>query len=600
MASTSTETTSLLSDQTEQHSWQSSHSSQPRLSIVTNGKSSPSIPQLSPIKSPTNSNGDDLEPGGLPDTPNVSLAAILPSLMIGVFLAAMDNLVVASAYGRIGSDLHQLSKTSWLASAYLITTTSFQPLYGKLSDIFGRKACLIFAYVVFAIGSGWCGLARSMDELIIARAFAGIGGGGMTTLVSILMSDIVPLHKRGTWQGIINIVYATGASTGAPLGGFLADGIGWRWAFLIQVPFTLLAALLVGAFLHMPHHHPDGHHDTTWKKFKRVDFGGAVTLVLAVLTLLIALDRGGNVSWQDKTVLITGPISIALFIMFGIIEGRLASDPFAPPRIVFDKGLLACFLCNLFAFAAFFAVLFYIPLYFQAVADLTASQSGLRMLPAIAGSVSGSLAGGIIMQKTGKYFILTVVAYSTMVVGSIMVLLATGVIDRVYPVIGVGLCVMGFGSGIGVTTTLIGLIARSGARDQAVSTAVSYLFRSLGSVVGVSVASTLLQGALRADLKKSLKGMASKEEIKEIIKKATGSLEFLRELRPEVKAVVIAAYESAVRYPFLMAVSIGLLSVVSSLFIIEQPLKKGATGSSSPSDSEEVDGNGVVNREQEP
>ncbi|KAF3909765.1 hypothetical protein AA313_de0210274 [Arthrobotrys entomopaga] len=541
---------------------------------------------------------NDVEVNGLPDMPDVRLAAILPSLMIGVFLAAMDTLIVASAYGRIGSDLHQLSKTSWIATAYLATTTAFQPLYGKLSDVFGRKACLLFAYILFSIGSGWCGVARSMDELIVARAFAGIGGGGMTTLVSILLSDIVPLHKRGTWQGIINIVYALGASTGAPLGGFLADSIGWRWAFLFQVPASLLAALLVSIFLQIKHTHPDAAYDrSNWEKFKRIDFTGAITLVFAVLTILTALDRGGNVSWSDTIVLITAPLGIILFIAFGIVEEYIAVDPFAPWRIVFNRGLLACYLCNLFAFGGFFSSMFYVPLYFQAVANLTASQSGVRMLPAIVGSVTGSLVGGLIMQKTGRYYVLTTAAYSFLALGSIPVVLFSGVVGKDFTAIGVGLAVQGFGNGIGVTSTLVGLIAYSGARDQAVSTAVSYLFRSLGSVVGVSVSSTLLQGDLRATLKRTLKGVVGKGEIEDIVRKATGSLEFLKELRPEVREIVVKAYEGAVRYPFLMALTLGALATLSSLFIIEKPLKgKAKPGNTSPESEGEEEGT-VGNRQ---
>ncbi len=144
---------------------------------------------------------------------------IFPAVAIGVLLAAADQTIIVSSYAKIGSDLSALNKTSWIANAYFLTLTTFQPLFGKLSDIFGRKACFLFAYAVFGTGCLWCGLARSIDELIAARAFSGVGGGGMTTLVSILLSDVIPLRERGTWQGYINIVYATGAGCGAPLGG---------------------------------------------------------------------------------------------------------------------------------------------------------------------------------------------------------------------------------------------------------------------------------------------------------------------------------------------------------------------------------------------
>jgi Major Facilitator Superfamily len=156
------------------------------------------------------------------------LPFIFPAVAIGVLLAAADQTIIVSSYAKIGSDLDALNRTSWIASSYFLTLTTFQPLYGKLSDIFGRKACLLFAYAVFGTGCLFCGLARNIDELIWARAFSGIGGGGMTTVVSVLLSDIIPLRDRGTWQGYINVVYATGAGAGAPLGGKLP----MKWTLL--------------------------------------------------------------------------------------------------------------------------------------------------------------------------------------------------------------------------------------------------------------------------------------------------------------------------------------------------------------------------------
>lgn len=166
---------------------------------------------------------------GLPEVMK-QMHIILPALAIGVFLSAADQTVIVSSYGKIGSELNALNRTSWIATAYFLTLTSFQPLYGKLSDIFGRKPCLLFGYTVFGLGCLGCGLAQNIEQLIGARAFAGIGGSAMTTVVSILLSDVCTLRERGKWQGYLNIVYAAGASAGAPLGGIAADYIGWRWA----------------------------------------------------------------------------------------------------------------------------------------------------------------------------------------------------------------------------------------------------------------------------------------------------------------------------------------------------------------------------------
>lgn len=212
------------------------------------------------------------------------------------------------------------------------------------------------------------------------------------------MSDIVPLRERGTWQGVINIVFATGSSAGAPLGGVLADTIGWRWAFMGQVPLCVIAFLVVLFTMHLPQ--PDQEH---WKaRLKKIDFSGALVLVIAVTSLLVGLDQGSNVSWRS-------PIAIAFLVsvvpatfIFLIIELKYASNPFAPARVIFERSMLAAYLCNFFAFAGWFGIIFYLPLYYQAVDDVNAADAGLRLLPAIILSVTGSLLGGYIIQKTGR------------------------------------------------------------------------------------------------------------------------------------------------------------------------------------------------------
>jgi MFS family permease len=170
------------------------------------------------VENQTAENGAHAQYAGMPEV-REKMAFIFPAIAIGVFLSAADGTIIISSYGKIGSELDALNKTSWIANAYFLTLTAFQPLYGKLSDIFGRKACLLFAYFVFGFGCLFCGIAQDINQLIASRAFAGLGGGGMTTIVSILLSDIVPLRERGSWQGYINIAYATGAAAGAPLGG---------------------------------------------------------------------------------------------------------------------------------------------------------------------------------------------------------------------------------------------------------------------------------------------------------------------------------------------------------------------------------------------
>lgn len=507
---------------------------------------------------------------GMPEV-RKQLKFILPAVGIGVFLGSADQTIIVSSYGKIGTELNALNLTSWIATAYFLTLTSFQPLYGKLSDIFGRKSCLLFAYAIFGLGCIFCGLAQTMEQLIAARAFAGIGGGGMMTVVSILLSDIVPLRERGTWQGYINIIYAGGASAGAPLGGILADSIGWRWAFLGQGPLCFVAFIAVLLTLHLPKRD-----SMDWrKKLRRIDFVGAFFLVSAVFTLLLALDRGSNLGWKATITLVNLGISIPLFLIFILVEIKVAQEPFAPGHIIFAPNMLALYLCNFFSFGGWLAAIFYIPLYWQAVDDISATGAGLRIIPSIFFGTSGSLFAGIYMKRTGKYYWLTITCYSFLVVGMIVVTLSSGVLIDNNALIILGMCINGFSNGIGVTSTLIGLIANATHEDQAVATACSYLFRSLGSVFGVSMSATVANQALRKNLAKEIPRLGLPEkQASEIADRVRQSLAYLRQLEPHVRAVVADCYARSTTAAFVLEIGLVLGAAISAWFIHEKALSK--------------------------
>ncbi|KAF2501029.1 MFS general substrate transporter [Lophium mytilinum] len=503
---------------------------------------------------------------GIPDVQK-KLKYLIPAIAIGVFLSAADQTIIISTYGIIGTDLKALNKTSWIATSYFLTLTSFQPLYGKLSDIFGRKPCLLFGYLVFGLGCLFCGLAQNMNQLIAARAFAGIGGGGMTTVVSILMSDAIPLRERGKWQGYINIVYATGAASGAPLGGILADSIGWRWPFILQAPLCLIAFTSVFFVLQLPKQE-----SSHWKvKILKIDFLGALVLISAVFTLLLGLDRGSNVAWKDTITIVSIAVSIPLFIIFVLVEMYAASHPFAPGHIIFDRALFACYLCNFFSFSGWLAAQFYVPMYFQVVDGMSATQAGFRLIPQVLCGVFGSLFGGFYMQKTGKYYWLTVIAYSNLVLGMGLVLLFTGMAVKSTVGIILGMMVCAFSTGIGVTTSLIALIANSDQADQAVVTACSYLFRSLGSVFGVSICATAANQVLRLNLESAL---SSGEDAAEIARRVRQSLEYIKTLEPGVREVVRDCYGKSTRAAFIVSIVLVGGSAFFAWFIREKKLTR--------------------------
>ncbi|RDW71244.1 MFS general substrate transporter-43 [Coleophoma cylindrospora] len=494
------------------------------------------------------------------------LPYLLPPLVIGVLLIAADQTITVTSYGRIGTDLNALNSTSWIATGYYLTMTSFQPLYGKLSDIFGRKACILFAYAVFGIGCVFCGLARNIEELVLARAFAGIGGGGMTTVVSILLSDIVPLRERGTWQGYLNIVYTIGSSSGAALGGILADTIGWRWSFLGQGPLCFIAFGIVYFVLDLPQQE-----DTHWReKLGRIDFLGAFTLVIAVFSLLLGLDRGSNVAWSDTITIVACCLSIPLFALFLLVEMKFAANPFAPGHIIFERSLCASYFSNFFQLASYMACLFYVPLYFQAVGGMSATAAGMRFIPLVAMSTAGSLAGGVIMQRTGKYYWLTVISYILQAIGILGVTIACALHADSWWLL-IALIFGAVGGGAAITTTLINVIANADAKDQAVATACTYLFRSLGSVVGVSIGGTVIQQVLRKELRSHLK---SGHKADQIVERVRQSLDYINELDPRTRALVRICYQKAETVTFALAIAVAVGAIISSSFMREKKLSK--------------------------
>ncbi|KAL9054381.1 MAG: hypothetical protein Q9162_004183 [Coniocarpon cinnabarinum] len=501
---------------------------------------------------------------GIPEV-RQRMGIMFPAMSIGVFLAAADQTLIVSSYGRIGTDLRALNKTSWVATGYFLTLTSFQPLYGKLSDIFGRKSCLLTAYLIFGLGCLGCGLARDINQLVGARAFAGIGGGGMTTVVSILLSDAIPLQERGQWQGYINIVYASGGSIGAPLGGLLADSIGWRWSFLAQVPACLLAFAAVGTTLKLPQQEKSN----MMQKLRRIDFLGAAVLVCAVLALLVGLDRGSNLSWTDPVTLSGLIISFVLSCVWLLVEVKVASEPIAPVHIMFQRTLTSCHLCNYFSFAGWLAALFYLSLYYQGYYGASSTRAGVLMIPQIISGVSGSLFAGFTIRRTGKYYWLNVAGYLSMVAGMIIILFASGLLIHSIPATISGAMITGFGNGIGVTSSLIALIANAKRDDQAVATACLYLFRTLGSTTGVSLSATVFNQTLRRSLSEALGSGEAAGKVQEAVRR---SLSTIRDLEPGIRRKVRDSYGMGADSAF--AVELGLVcgAAIAAWFIRQKPL----------------------------
>ncbi|KAI1489101.1 MFS general substrate transporter [Biscogniauxia mediterranea] len=518
------------------------------------------------------------------------LKFIFPALAIGLFLAAGDQTIIVSSYGRIGSDLNELNKSAWLATAYLCTTTAFQPLYGRLADVLGRKPCLLVAYSVFGLGALLCGLALDMNQLIIARALTGVGSGGIITMVSILLSDVVPLEERGIWQGYVNMVFAIGGGLGAPLGGVLTDAVGWRWAFLGQAPLCAIAILLVAVLLHLPTTTLSPSTPSVLTRLSRVDFPGAATLITTLVLFLILLDVLSSPEAHPSSPLLN-PLLLAVLTPLGLalylyIQARGASAPLTPLRLLLGRRYLGAYLALALANVAWYGALFYVPLLYQAVGGYSASGAGAGLLPGILSGIIGGLAGGSFVKRrrAGGYRALALLSYPLVTTSCVCLAASGGLLHApnshsqnlpALLALSASLLIGGLGNGAGMTATLVVVVVVAPAADQAVVTACIYMYRQLGTTVGLAVVSLVFRRVLAAGLLRRLGGDGDGSDwegldVDEVVRRVSESLSYLERLPAGAREVVRAAYGDACRAALLVSAGLAACAVVAALFIREK------------------------------
>jgi MFS family permease len=317
----------------------------------------------------------------------------------GVFLGAADSTVIATLSGPISSEFHSLPLLSWLATAYLISNAASQPLSGRLTDIFGRGRGLVAANLTFAAGNLVCGLATSQRAMVLGRLVAGLGGGGLMSIPTFLASDLIPLRRRGVVGGIANVWYGCGAMAGAVFGGYLSDhsSVGWRLAFLVQVPPSLVSSVVVHLLVRVPPKQSDKSY------LRRIDFGGVVLTTSFLALLVLGLSGEGTVvpPWTNPTRPAALALAAAAFVALFQWERR-ATQPIIPVKLLYDRTVLASCMTSVFCSAIALTSLFYVPLYLQVRGDSVAT-AGLKMLPVSLGTSVGALGSGYVMKRTGRY-----------------------------------------------------------------------------------------------------------------------------------------------------------------------------------------------------
>ncbi|KAM0080027.1 hypothetical protein ACKRZS_007804 [Fusarium odoratissimum] len=506
---------------------------------------------------------DDVESTYLQDEPSTRyLVAILGSIFIGVFLAALDTTIVATLSVPISNTFGSLTLISWLGSSYLIANAACQPLSGRLTDIFSRRSGLVVCNVLFGLGTLLCGVATSKWALLAGRVVAGMGGGGLNAITTFVASDLVPLRRRGVTQGFVHIFYGVGAGVGGLFGGWINDLWGWRTAFLSRVPLIAISTILVSVTLNNT---PNKHNDKS--RLSRVDFSGAFTLSLTLILLLLGLNSGGNlVAWSHPLVLVSLSLSFAAAGAFVVVESKWAAEPIIPMHLLLDQTVLAACLMNCLVTMILFMATYYVPIFFQVNGHSTTA-AGLRLLPQSAGTALSSLTCGFIMKRTGRYRTLGMAVIACSALG--FVGLSTMTIQTSIPLSLIYVFLVGVGYGGMLSVSLLATVAAVSHEDQAVATSANYAFRSMGSTIGVTIASVVYQNLLQYGLHQRFD---RKEGSSEIIKRILDSLDELKRLPEGWSKGVYKAYENSLRGVFLTGLGVAVLGLVAASFIKEQRL----------------------------
>ncbi|KAF9045890.1 MFS general substrate transporter [Hymenopellis radicata] len=502
---------------------------------------------------------------------------ILTGLWSAVFLGALDGqvpdapfiigTVVATLLSPIGSHFNKSNQASYIGTAYLLSVCCFTPLYGRLADILGRKGAMLLALSLFGTGTIFCGFAPSMETLIIARAIAGMGGGGVMTVSSITVTDLIPLKQRGLYQGMANILFGLGAGIGGPLGGWINDKFGWEAAFYSQTPILLFSFILVATKVNIIL--PDEVQSQPLReKLRRIDVMGSVTLVITVGCLLLgfSLKTTEEMPWSHPVIYSLFIVSGIFLLAFVLVEKYWSPYPVMPLRLVTQRTPLAVSVCNLFGSMAAFSFIYNIPLYFSAVRLYPAAEAGLHLLPHSIAISTGSVFAGWMMRRTGKLYTLTLVSSGMTILAAVMVVFWNDNSSAFH--LWFDLVPQAFGMSSLITTTLIAMIAGVYKEDMAIATGITYLFRTTGQVLGVSLSGAILQAVLLQQLRERITGPGSAEIINEI----RHSTAIIPELNPQHMRAAMDSYADALQVVFICQAAWNFIAFLACLPIQENHL----------------------------
>jgi EmrB/QacA subfamily drug resistance transporter len=510
------------------------------------------------------------------------ILTIMVGLMLAIFLASLDQTVVATAIRTIADDLHGFSLQAWATTAFLITSTITTPLYGKLSDIYGRKPFFLAAISIFIAGSALCGLSRSMYELAAFRAFQGLGAGGLFTLALTIIGDIVPPRERSKYQGYFLSTFAVASVLGPVIGGLLAGqssiaGIGgWRWIFYVNVPIGLVTLVVVTRVLHLPHRGGARH---------RIDWPGALALVVCLAPLLTVAEQGRIWGWGSGRALACYAIGVAGLGAFLLVERAYAEDALLPLRLFRGRTFSVAGMNSVIVGMGMFGAIGLLPQYLQIVKESSPTVAGLQMIPLMLGIITGSVVAGHAIGRTGRYKIFPLVGAALMTVALVLFHL----VGADTPLWRTMLVMVLFGLGVGGTMQPVVLAVQNAVspRETGVATSSVAFFRQVGGTLGTAVFLSLLFSTLTGritDATREAVGTpafsdalrAHPDQARLLATGARGALtdtSFISRLDDVLARPFRVGFSASMDLVFLIAAGVVLIAAVVTLFLPQLPLR---------------------------
>lgn len=493
-----------------------------------------------------------------------SIWLIFSGLMIAMLLASLDQTIFSTALPTIVGELNGVNHMLWVTTAYILASTIMMPVYGKVGDLIGRKPIFIAAIGLFMVGSVVGGLADNMTTLIIGRAIQGLGGGGLMILSMAIIADIVPARERGKYMGLMGAAFAVSSVAGPLLGGFFTEGIGWRWAFWMNLPLGALAILAAVFFLH-PH--------VRKQTRPKIDVAGIMLLATASAALVLTTVWGGTTYAWDSAVIL-GLIGLVLAAVVGFVYAeRRAAEPVMPLRMFRERNFVLSTSAGLITGIAMFGALAYMPTYLQMVTGSSATKAGLLMIPMMGALLVTSTLSGTAVSKTGRYKVLPIIG--TVLVGISLLLLSTMNAGTAVAVTCAYLGLMGIGLGLTIQILLLIVQNTFPVSEVGTATAANNYFRQIGASLGAAIVGTLFANRLADQLAGSSLGAGGG---------GANSLtpEAVHQLPAAVQNVIVNAYSDALTPVFAYLVPLLAIAAVLLAFVTEKPL--ATTNDDSPAE----------------